>query len=369
MIPLYKVHMPSGIGSVVSEVLQTGRLSDGPDVGRFEALLGDYLGNPLISATSDVSSSLTLCLRQAGVGPGTEVLMSPLVCLSTSSPVKNLFADIRWCDVDPATGNIDPAGLAQRISPRTRAVIVYHWAGNPADLDAIQAVARAHGLAVIEDAGEALGAEYGGRMIGASGSDYTVFSFYPNRHLTTIEGGAIACAHAADHEKVRRLKRYGIHRPTFRGEDGEIDPSSDIPVAGWSSGMNQVAASIGIAQMEHLPRIVARHRENGMFFDQALGDAPGLTILRRPAGARSAYWVYTFLAPERDRLLGQLRRDGVQASRVHLRNDVYAAFGRGPEDLPGVDEFSARCLSVPCGWWVTDEARSRIADAIRHEAF
>lgn len=106
-----------------------------------------------------------------------------------------------------------------------------------------------------------------------------------------------------------------------------------------------------------------------MFFDQALGDAPGLTILRRPAGARSAYWVYTFLAPERDRLLGQLRRDGVQASRVHLRNDVYAAFGRGPEDLPGVDEFSARCLSVPCGWWVTDEARSRIADAIRHEAF
>ena len=126
--------------------------------------------------------------------------------------------------------------------------------------------------------------------------------------------------------------------------------------------MNQVAASIGIAQMEHLPRIVARHRENGMFFDQALGDAPGLTILRRPAEARSAYWVYTFLAPERDRLLGRLRRDGIQASRVHLRNDVYTAFGSGPEDLPGVREFSARCLSVPCGWWVTDEERSRIAD-------
>jgi dTDP-4-amino-4,6-dideoxygalactose transaminase len=368
MIPLYKVHMPPDIGSLVSGVLRSGQLSGGPYVDRFEALLGEYLGNPLVSATGDVSSSLTLCLRQAGVGPGAEVLMSPLVCLSTSSPVKNLFADIRWCDVDPLTGNIDPAEITKRMTPRAKAIVVYHWAGNPADLAAIHAAARDHGLAVIEDAGEALGAEYHGKKIGATGSDFTVFSFYPNRHLTTIEGGALACAHKDDYDKVRRLKRYGIHRASFRDEDGEINPASDIPVAGWNSYMNHVAATVGVAQMEHLPRIVARHRENGLFYDHVLVDAPGVTVLRRPADSSSAYWVYTFLVRERDRLLEALRRNGVQASKVHLRNDLYTAFGSGPEDLPGVKEFSDHCLSVPCGWWVTDEERSQISDLIRHEA-
>jgi dTDP-4-amino-4,6-dideoxygalactose transaminase len=356
------------MGSIVAEVLSSGQIAGGFKVSKFEDLLRDYLGNPWVTTTGDISSSLTLCLFLAGVRPGDDVLLSPLVCLSASCPVRNLFANIRWCDVDPMTGNINPVDILKKITPRTKAIVVYHWAGNPADLEAIHAVAHDHGLAVIEDAGEALGAEYHGKKIGATGSDYTVFSFYPNRHLMTIEGGAIACARAADHEKVRWLKRYGIHQPSFRDGDGEIDPSSDIPVAGWNSYMNHVAATIGVAQMEHLPRIVARHRENGLFYDRALGDIPGLTVLRRPAGSRSAYWVYTFLARERDRLLKQLRQNGIQASKVHLRNDIYSAFGSGPEDLPGVKEFSARCLSVPCGWWVTDEERSRISDMIRHEA-
>lgn len=368
MIPLFKPHVIPQMKSIVAEVLSSGQIAGGFKVDKFEDLLRAYLCNPWVTTTGDISSSLTLCLFLAGVRPGDDVLMSPLVCLSTSCPVRNLFANIRWCDVDPMTGNIDPAEIAKKITPRTKAIVVYHWAGNPADLDAIRAVAHDYNLIVIEDAGEALGAEYHGKKIGATGSDYTVFSFYPNRHLTTIEGGAIACAREDDYNKVRRLKRYGIHQPSFRNGDGEIDPSSDIPVAGWNSYMNHVAATIGVAQMEHLPRIVARHRENGLFYDRALGDIPGLMVLRRPAGARSAYWVYTFLARERDRLLKRLCQNGIQASKVHIRNDIYSAFGSVPEDLPGVKEFSARCLSVPCGWWVTDEERSRISDMILHEA-
>jgi dTDP-4-amino-4,6-dideoxygalactose transaminase len=368
MIPLYKPHVIPQMGSIVAEVLSSGQIAGGLKVDKFEDLLRDYLCNPWVTTTGDISSSLILCLFLTGVRPGDDVLMSPLVCLSTSCPVRNLFANIRWCDVDPLTGNIDPADIARKITPRTKAIVVYHWAGNPADLDAIHAVARDHNLVVIEDAGEALGAEYHGKKIGATGSDYTVFSFYPNRHLTTIEGGAIACAREEDCEKARWLKRYGIHQPSFRDEDGGINPASDIPVAGWNTYMNHVAATIGVVQMEHLPRIVARHRGNGLFYDRALGDIPGLTVLRRPAEARSAYWVYTFLACERDLLLKRLRQNGIQASKVHIRNDIYTAFGSGPEDLPGVKEFSAHCLSVPCGWWVTDEERSRISDVICHEA-
>jgi dTDP-4-amino-4,6-dideoxygalactose transaminase len=242
--------------------------------------------------------------------------------------------------------------------------VVYHWAGNSADLEAIHAVARAHNLTVIEDAGEALGAEYRGKKIGATGSDYTVFSFYPNRHLTTIDGAAIACAGEEDYEKLRWLKRYGIHQPIFRDGDGEINPASDIPIAGWNSYMNHVAATIGVAQMEHLPSIVDRHQENGRYYDERLAAVPGVTVLKRPPNSRSAYWVYTFLARGRDHLIKRLRQQAVQASKVHLRNDLYTCFGTDSEALPGVDHFSAHCLSIPSGWWVAKEDREYIVEAI-----
>lgn len=365
-IPLYKPHIPETLGGQIADVLSSGRIAGGPNVQKFEDLLRDYLGNPLVTTTGDISTSLTLCLFMAGVKPGDDVLMSPLVCLASSCPVRNLFASIRWCDVDPVTGNIDPAGIAKQITSRTKAIVVYHWAGNPADLDAIHAVAHDHEIAVIEDAGEALGTEYHGQKIGATGSDYTVFSFYPNRHLTTIEGGAITFAREEDYEKAQWLKRYGIHQPTFRCEDGEINPESDIPVAGWNTYMNHVAATIGVEQIERLPSVIARYQENGLYYDERLAVIEDVTVLKRPSNSRSAYWVYTFLAKERDHLLESLRQQSIYASKVHLRNDLYTCFGTSTEPLPGVDYFSAHCLSIPCGWWISAKDRAYIADRIRN---
>jgi perosamine synthetase len=368
IIPLYNVCMPRDVEKCILPVFNTGQLARGPNVDKFEELFSQFLRNPLVISTGDLSSSLTLCLFLAGVWPEDDVLMSPLVCLATSCPVRNLFANVRWCDVDPLSGNLDPTDLEKRVTPRTKAIVVNHWAGYPAEIEAVQAFARAHDLVVIEDASEALGSEYHGNKIGATGSDYTVFSFYPNRHLTTIEGGAIACAREEDFEKARWLRRYGIHQPTFRDKDGEINPASDIPTAGWSTYMNHIAATIGVAQMEHIDRIIARHQENGLFYDEAFANVPGVTVLKRPLNSRSAYWVYTFLAQKRDHLSKRLRQEGVYASKVHLRNDLYTCFGITDEALPGVSHFSAHCLSIPCGWWVTHEDRTRIANLIRQEA-
>lgn len=365
--PLFRPPDLSAIAESVNQVLASGDIASGRNVGTFEGLLRDYLGNGWLTSTGDASTALTLCLFQAGVRPGDDVLMSPLVCLSTSCPVLNLFANIRWCDVDPMTGNLAPTGLAARITPRTKAIVLYHWAGTPADIDAIRDVARSHKLAIIEDAGEALGAEYDGRKIGATGADYTVFSFYPNRHLTTIDGGAIACASENDFETLRWLKRYGIHQPSFRDSVGEINPTSDIPTAGWNSYMNEVAATVGIAQMGRLPSVIARHQANGLFYDDRLRNVPGITVLTRPPKSRSAHWVYTFLIEGRDHILGRLRQHGIQASKVHLRNDIYTCFRGDRVALPGVDHFARRCLSIPCGWWIGDEDRGRICDILCRE--
>jgi dTDP-4-amino-4,6-dideoxygalactose transaminase len=366
-IPLYNVHMPANVERILADVVTSGQISMGHNNLEFEKLLHRYLGNPLVTVTSDVSNSLVLCLYMAGVRPDDDVLMSPLVCLATSCPVRNLFAHIRWCDVDPSTGNIDPYDISKKITPKTKAIVVYHWAGNPADLDAIHEVARDNNLVVIEDASEAFGAQYHGNRVGATGSNYTVFSFYPNKHLTTIDGGAIACSRVEDHEQVFYLKRYGIHQPTFRYPNGEINPESDIPVAGWNFYMNHVAATIGVAQMGCINWIVSRHQENGFYYDGMLADIPGITLLRKPINSLSAYWVYTFLTRDRDLRLERLQKAGISASRVHLRNDFYTAFGNGLEDLPGVAEFSAHCLSIPCGWWVSDKDRARITDVVCKE--
>jgi perosamine synthetase len=364
-IPLYKVSMPTGTAEIISNVLATEQVAKGTNVDKFEKLLGEYLGNTLVTSTGDISTSLSICLYLANVRPGDDVLMSPLVCLSTSCPVKNLFANIVWCDVDPLTGNIDPKDVVKRITPRTKAIVVYHWAGNPVDLDEIYAVAGAYNLSVIEDAGEALGAQYHGKKIGATKSNFTVFSFYPNRHLTTIDGAAISFANKDDYEKARWLKRYGIHQPSFRDSDGEINPTSDIPVPGWNTYMNNITAGIGVSQMSGIRDIIDRYQQNGLYYDNALSDIAGITTLHRPDDSLSAYWAYTFIADNRDHLFKALREEGIYASKIHLRNDLYSGFGDGPRELPGVAEFSAHCISIPCGWWVSEENLEYIVQVIK----
>jgi dTDP-4-amino-4,6-dideoxygalactose transaminase len=365
MIPLYKVHMPETVLEALKHVVFSGYLADGDFVRRFEDALRDYLGNANITTNSDVSTALMLALYVAGVRPGDEVIASPVACLATNQPILNLFAKAVWADVDPLTGNLDPSQIPRLVTERTKAILYPHWAGDPAEIDAINAAARAHGLQVIEDAGEALGAEYRGRKVGATGSDFTVFAFHAIRHITTGEGAAITYADPEVAERAGWLKRYGIHRPTFRDEWGEIDPSSDIPQAGYNSYLTNLAAAIGLEQCKWVESIVARHRANGEYYDRALADVPGITILRRPPYAKSAYWVYTLLAERRDDLLRALRGRGIYTSKVHLRNDGYSCFAASRRPLPGADAFTARHLCIPSGWWVGEGDRERIVATIR----
>lgn len=365
MTPLYKAYMPQSAHAALAEVFHSDYLADGDYVRQFEGALRDYLGNPYVITAGDVSTAIMLCLFMAGVRPGDEVIASPVACVATNQPVINLFARVVWCDVDPFTGNIDPMQIADLITPKTRAILYPHWAGDVAEIDAVNQVAQAHGLRVVEDAGEALGAEYSGLKLGNTGTDFVVFSFHAIRHITTGEGAAVTFGHAEEAERAQWLKRFGIHRPSFRDDLGEINPASDIPVAGYNTYLNNIAGAIGVEQMKRLPDVVARHRENGRFYDEALTDVPGITVCHRPPHRQSAYWVYTFLAEQRDDLLRALRERGVHASKLHLRNDIYSCFQTVPRPLPGVDAFSAKCLSIPCGWWLSSEDREYIVEAIK----
>lgn len=365
-IPLFRVHMPDSAPEAVGRVLMSGSVSDGEQVRAFEAGLSEWLGTPHVLAVSDVSAALQIGLFLAGVRPGDEVIVPPMVCAAATMPIANLWARPAWADVDARTGMLDASEIPKRATSNTRAVLFYHWSGDVAEVEAIGAAAQRIGVRTVEDASDAFGAEINGRRLGNGTADFTVFSFRATKHITTGEGAALVCRRAEDHEQARWLRRYGIHQTDFRLPNGDLNPASDIPVAGWNFPLTNFAAAIGVEQWPHKDGIIARARENGAFFDEELRHLPGLTLIPRRPDAISAYWTYSVLVERRSALVGALAADGIASQRLHVRNDKYSCFSdsvRAP--LPGTDSFDAQALSLPCGWWVGGVERERIARRLR----
>jgi dTDP-4-amino-4,6-dideoxygalactose transaminase len=364
MLQLFNVDVPREALPLLENVFASKQLADGAVVAEFEKKLGAYTGNNRVISTSSASGAVMLALYIAGVRPGDDVLATPLACLATNMPALNLFANVIWCDLD-ATGNIDPAEVQRKITKRTKALLYAPWAGNTGDVQGLMDACSQHGIALVQDASEGLGAEYDGRKLGNDTADFTIFSFYPNKLITTGEGGAIAFKNPQDFEKARWLKRYGIHQPTFRDPLKEIDPASDIPVAGYCEYMNNITAAIGVPQFDNLERKFQAQHANGQAYDRALAEVPGVQVIPKPDNSKSAYWVYTFLVDDRDGLLKYLREKEIYASKVHLRNDYYSSFGPRAKGLLHTDEFEKRYISVPSGWWLKSSDIEYIIQAIK----
>lgn len=350
--------------NALKPVLESGRLATGKQVAEFESRLAAWLGAPSVVALGDASGALTLALYMSGVRPGDEVITSPLACSATVSPIANLFARPVWCDIDPLTGMPDAKNLAGLITEKTRAILLYHWSGDVADIGGVMALARQRGIKLVEDASEALGAEWCGRRLGGE-ADFTIYSFYATKHITTGEGAALL---AADQEIVlaaRHLRRFGIDPKKLRLPNGDLNPSFDIPMAGFNFPMNEIAATLGLEQLPHIDTIVARHRANGQYYDAALTGIPGLHLLNRRKDSVSGFWTYALFAERRDDLILKLHSHGIGAQRLHLRNDGYSCFDGGARQLPGVAEFDAHNFNIPCGWWVGNEERELIVECIR----
>lgn len=364
--PLFKVQMADEVFPAVRKTLASGNIAAGTEVALFEDAVGAFVGNPRTVAVRDISAALTLALYAAGVRPGDEVAVSPMSCLATAMPIANLFAKPAWCDVDAATGMPTADMISAAISGATRALLLYHWSGDVGDVAGILALAHQHELPLIEDASEALGAELGGKRLGQHCADFTAYSFGPVRHVTSGEGAVLCLCHDADRDRIRRLRRYGIDSASFRLPNGDLNPDSDIPLAGYHFGLDNLAASIGVAQWHWAERNVHAHRDNGAFYDAALRGIPGLRLLARREDAVSAYWTYSLRAERRGDLIRKLHGEGIGAQRLHLRLDRYSCFAASSRrDLPGVDVFDAENLSIPCGWWVSRSERERIAGVIR----
>jgi dTDP-4-amino-4,6-dideoxygalactose transaminase len=349
-IPLFDCRLDVSALSILEPVFASGALAAGTSIGELEARLEALHPGRFAVALSDMTQALGLALRLGGIGPGDEVLTLALNCMSSNSAITLVGARPVWVDVDPDTMTIDLADCARALTPRTRALVVYHVAGYPADIAAIEAFCQSHDLILIEDANNALGARSAGRAIGNAGR-FSVFSFYANRQVNAIEGAALLCADRDSAERARRLRRFGVDVSTFRDEDGEIAVGTDVSEIGWPAAMSNVHARLACFQLDRVDRRLERTRQHAEMLRAGLAGTRVVPIAWRSQD-EPAFWCLLVRSERRDKLMRLLKAQGVQCSKLHQRNDRYTGFAATPRLLPGTDLIDREMLALPVGWWL-----------------
>lgn len=360
MIPLFKVHTLSNVGELVQKVFDQGTVTEGVYSDEFEAKLA-YRFGAHTSLVNSGTSALTLAYRMCDVGPGKEVISTPMTCMATNAPIDTMGGDIVWADIEPDTGNISPADVERKITDKTCAIVGVHWSGLPFKILEIRQILKKLGredIKIIADAAHAFGGSYHGIPIGSE-ADYTCFSFQAIKHLTTVDGGAITCKSADEDLKIKKLRWFGLSRK-YVGEKW----SQDITDSGYKFHMNNVNAIIGLEQLKHVDKIVSSHMLNGLFYDRWITN-PKVKKLTQDQRNKNACWIYTVVVDDREAFRNHLNSNGIACDVVHFRNDKYSSFARfARNDLPGVDYFCSHMINIPVGWWLSQKDLDHVVEVV-----
>ncbi len=353
--------------------LRSGWVVSGPRVRAFERLLADRVGAPYVRCLSGCTGALLLALRLLGVGQGDEVLVPTLTFAACANVVEQLGAVPVLVDSEPDTGLVDLDDAGRRVTPRTHALIAVHLGGRPVDMDRLKSLRQAHGLAIVEDAAHAIGAEWGGRPIGSHGN-LTAFSFHATKNITTIEGGALALADKSDAERVRRLAVQGLDRSSWDRHISQGPAKYELDEPGYKLAMTDVSAAIGISQLARLDEWIDRRDALAARYDEALAELPVELEPPVPAGVRHARHLYAVrLRPDaplsRDELAAELADRNIGTS-VHFkplhRFRYYAErYGLADADYPIASDYAARTISLPLFPGMTEADQEDVILAMR----
>jgi perosamine synthetase len=335
--------------------------SKGKYIDRFEQAFAEYCQVRHAISCCNGTVALHVALLALGVGPGDEVIVPTLSYVATANAVSYCGAVPVLADVCPRTWNLDPEQIAARITPRTRGIVVVHLYGLPADMQAIRAVADRHGLFVLEDAAEAHGAEYQGQRVGGIG-DAGTFSFYGNKIITTGEGGMVVTNDDALARKVRLLKGQGV------------DPQRTYwhPVIGYNYRMTNIAAAIGLAQLERIDELLARRLDVAAWYKDLLHGVRCLEIQQELPGARHVWWMFSVvlpaaLAPQRDGLREHLQRLGIETRPVFYPMHVLPPYAQAmtPSAYPNADRIAEGGINLPTWPGMSREDVRFVVDALQ----
>jgi dTDP-4-amino-4,6-dideoxygalactose transaminase len=357
----------------VVEALRSGWVTTGPRSKTFEGRFAEATGAAHCVALNSCTAALHLALEAIGVRRGDEVIVPTLTFAASAEVVRYLDATPVLVDVRPLDHNVDPAAIERAIGPRTRALLPVHFAGVPADMDEIMAIARSRDLPVVADAAHAFPCLYKGRNVGAL-ADITCFSFYATKTITTGEGGAAVTADAAWADRMRIMSLHGISRDAWKRYTAEGNWYYEIIAPGFKYNLTDVAAAMGLAQLARAGEMKARRAAIAARYDEAFRRLEALELPGCPSDRTHAHHLYVVrLVPsalriDRDGFIDALKRRGVGASvhfiPLHVHPYYRDTYGYRPESLPVAYDLYRRSVSLPLFSAMTDDQVSRVIDAV-----
>ena len=346
---------------LVLEVLRSGQLSLGPTGPRFEEQFSEYVGAPWCAAVSSGTAGLHLCMRLADVGHGDEVVTSPYSFVASANCAIYEGATPVFADIDARTLNLDPAAVEAAITERTKAIVAVDIFGYPCELDALLALCERHGLFLVQDACEALGAEYKGRRLGSHGHP-AVFAFYPNKQLTTGEGGTVTTGSEEQYRLLVSLRNQG------RADSGGWLHHARF---GFNYRLDDLSAAVGIGQLERLDEMLAARAEVADRYTRLLADSDVETPVPDDADHKRSWFVYVVKLPagiDRDRVIAELDRAGVASApylpSIHLQPYMRERFGFAEGLCPVSEDASRRTLALPFFPQLELEDQERVVEAL-----
>ncbi len=360
----------------VNETLTSGFITQGPKVDQFENELSHFFKHEYVLTLNSATSGLTLALRllmkesndksdPMGAWPGfnkeKDIVLTPaLTCFATNAAILANGCKIGWIDTDNSTANVSIEDIKNKLNENTKVVYIVHWGGYPVDLDSLKELQEEHfakygyRFRIVEDCAHAFGAEYKGKMLSNHGN-ICVFSLQAIKHLTTGDGGLITLPTEALYEKAKLLRWFGIDRNKRNYNRKDFRLENDIEEYGYKFHMNDINASIGLANLPHMEDLLSKDRHNYQYLYENLKDIEDITLFENKEDRKGSAWLFTMKVHRKTEFIEKMKEYGIATSQVHNRNDINSCVSEFKTFLPNLDILETELICIPVGWWLTKE--------------
>lgn len=352
----------------VVDVLRSDYLTTGPKVEEFEHIVAEYVGAKYAVAIANGTAALHAACYAAGIGPGDEVITTPITFAASANCVLYCGGTVVFADINPKTYNIDVEDIKRKITDRTKAIIAVHYTGQPCDMDGIHALARKHNLLVIEDAAHALGADYKGKRIGSI-SDMTTFSFHPVKHITTGEGGMITTNSKELYKRLKLFRTHGITRDPGFMQKNEGDWYYEQCNLGYNYRITDIQCALGISQMGKLDRFIERRRALAQKYNKAFHDYKYIICPYQEDGCNNSWHLYVVQVPNHDRraVFDKLRAEGIGVNVHYIpvyKFPYYQEHGYSDVKCENAEKIYENLISLPLYPALTDIEQEKVIASV-----
>lgn len=356
MVSLFKVAMSTHASKMVGDVLSSGMIGEGPKVKEFQKKMCDRFKNDQLVMLNSCTSAITLALRLCDIKPGDEVISTPFTMIATNCAIANFGAKIVWADLEKDSLNASISDIKLKITKKTKAIVVTYVAGVPMDLKDL-----ATDTPVIVDAAHAIDSYYYKRHV-ANWGEYVCFSLQAIKQLTTGDGGILAIDDPDQYKRAEKLKWFGMSREVPNDMTRlEWQMVQDINEYGYKFHMNDIAATIGLSNLDCLDELLNINYSNSQYYIQNL---PDKLLFNVPTTSDPSWWVFPIRVKNRQKMMNVLQNNEIECSPMWKRNDKYLMFKDSQTNLPNMDKLENEVLFIPVGWWVTEENREKIVKTI-----